>query len=91
MMPILDVIINEAVRVKNNFEKNYNERVTSVILSGGGANLPGIEKYVESEMALPVTKAAPFSKITYPQDMESIVKDLNPSFVVALGLGVKQI
>ena len=91
MMPLLDVIINEAVRVKNNFEKNYSEKVTSVILSGGGANLPGIEKYVEGQINLPVTKAAPFSKITYPPDMEPIVRDLNPSFVVALGLGVKQI
>jgi len=91
MMPLLDVIINEAVRVKNNFEKNYNEKVASVILSGGGANLLGIEKYFEDQIGLPTKKADPFSKITYPPEMEPIIKDLGPHFVVALGLGVKQV
>jgi type IV pilus assembly protein PilM len=91
MMPILDVIINEVVRVKTNFEKNYSENIKSVILSGGGANLLGIEKYFEDQIGLPVTKADPFSKINYSQEMEPIIKDLGPHFVVALGLGVKQI
>jgi type IV pilus assembly protein PilM len=91
MMPMLDVIINEAVRVKNNFEKNYSEAVASVILTGGGSNLLGIEKYFEDQIGLPVKKADPFAKITYPQEMDLIAKDLGPQFVVALGLGVKNI
>lgn len=91
MMPILDVIINEAIRVKNNFEKGYNESITNVILTGGGANLLGIEDYFEEQIGIPVKKANPFSKIDYSPEMELLVKDLNPHFTVALGLGVKQI
>jgi len=91
MMPILDVIINEVERVKNNFEKNYNEKISSVILSGGGANLLGIEKYFEGQMGLPVKRADPLSKISYPPEMEPIIKDLSPHLTVALGLGVKQV
>ncbi|MDO8443067.1 MAG: type IV pilus assembly protein PilM [bacterium] len=91
MMPILDVIINEVERVRNNFEKNYNEKITSVILSGGGANLLGIEKYFEGQMSLPVKIANSLSKISYPPEMEPIIKELNPYLTVALGLGVKQV
>lgn len=91
MMPLLDVIINEAERVKNNFEKNYNEKITSVILSGGGANLLGIEKYFEAQMSLPVKRADPFLKISYPPEMEPIIKELSPYLTVALGLGVKNV
>jgi len=91
MMPILDVIINEAERVRNNFEKNYNEKIASVILSGGGANLLGIEKYFEGQVGLPVKRADPFSKISYPQEMEPIIRELSPHLTVALGLGVKQV
>jgi type IV pilus assembly protein PilM len=91
MMPILDVIINEVERVRNNFEKNYNEKIEGVILSGGGANLLGIEKYFEGQMGLPVKKANSLSKISYPPEMEPIIKELNPYLTVALGLGVKNI
>jgi type IV pilus assembly protein PilM len=91
MMPILDVIINEAERVKNNFENSYNEKVSNVILTGGGSNLLGIEKYFEDQIGLPVKKAEPFSKISYPGEMEPIIRDLGPYLSVALGLGVKNI
>lgn len=91
MMPILDVIINEVERVRNNFEKNYSEKIESVILTGGGANLLGIEKYFEGQMNLPVKKADPLSKISYPQEMEPIIKEISPYLTVALGLGVKEV
>jgi type IV pilus assembly protein PilM len=87
----LDVIIGEAKRAKNNFEQNYNEKVTSVILSGGGANLLGIEKYFSEQISLPVVKAAPFARVSYPSSIEPIVKELSPAFSVALGLGIKEI
>lgn len=89
MMPILDVIINEAKRVKENFEKAYNEPVKKVILSGGGSNLAGIEKYFSDEINLPVTKANPFSLVNYPGEMEPLIKELGPSFAVAIGLGIR--
>lgn len=91
MLPILDVIINEAKRVKDNFERSYGDTVKRVILSGGGANLAGIEKYVSGEMGLPTTKANPFSLVTYPQEIESLVKDLGPEFSVAIGLAIRNL
>lgn len=89
ILPYLDVIISEAKRVKDNFEKKYNESVGSIILAGGGANLLGIEKYFSQQFGLPVTKAAPFENIIYPPQIAPVIKEIGPAFAVALGLGIK--
>lgn len=90
IMPMLDVILSEVKRVKDNYEKNYRGKIERIILSGGGANLLGLEKYVEEQFRLPVFKADPFSKISYPLEIEPLVKEIGPPFAVALGLGIRQ-
>ena len=89
MLPILDMIISEARRVKSNFEIGYNEKIERVILAGGGANLLGIVPYFQEQFGLPVTKANPFSRLSYPSDLEPLVNDLSAEFSVAIGLGMK--
>ncbi len=91
MMPILDVILNEARRVKDDFEKSYQDKVVKIVLAGGGANLSGIVPYVEKELGLPAAKINPFSLVSYPPELESLVKDLGPSFAVSIGLGMKNL
>ncbi|HEY4475777.1 MAG TPA: type IV pilus assembly protein PilM [Candidatus Paceibacterota bacterium] len=89
IQPILDVIINEARRVIANYETSYQEKVASVILSGGGANLIGIKDYFNKNFGLPVSKGNPFSKISYPKILEPITKDTGPFLSVAIGLALK--
>lgn len=89
MLPILDVIISEAKRVKNNYEKGYNDKVESVIVSGGGANLLGATEYMKDQLGLPVRKAAPFSQLSYPPAIEPLIGELGSQFSVAIGLGLK--
>jgi len=89
MQPMLDVIINEAKRVVFNYEKNYGEKVESVILSGGGANLIGIEEYLNKNFGLPTKKADSFSEISYPEILKPIARDTGPLLSVAIGLGMK--
>ena len=50
----------------------------------------GIEKYFEEQINLPVTIGNPFLKLEYPARIEPIVKELGPSFSVAIGLGIKE-
>ena len=81
LMPLLDVIINEARRVKGD--------VTEIVLAGGGANLPGIEKYFKREMNLSVSKARPFDKVVYPTSLEPLVESLGPALAASVGLAMK--
>ena len=89
MEPILDVIINEARRIKRNYETSYGGVVNQVILSGGGSNLVGIEKYFADQIALPVSKANPFEGLAVTPEIQSILKDLGPLLAVAVGLAIK--
>ncbi len=81
LLPILDVIINEAKRVKGN--------CVAVVLSGGGANLLGIEKYFSQQIELPVSKIDALSAVGYSENIEPIRGDLGPLLAVAIGLGLR--
>ncbi|HVN26378.1 MAG TPA: type IV pilus assembly protein PilM [Candidatus Paceibacterota bacterium] len=91
MLPFLDVILNEVK--KSQFV--YGEQVMGAgkperaVLSGGGANLIGIDKYFEHELGIPVVRIAPFAKFDYAAEIEPFVPELGPIMGVALGLGMK--
>ena len=89
LLPLLDVIINEAKRAKANYESSYQQEITGVVLSGGGASLSGIESYFKRELGLPISKSQPFSAVEYSPKVEPLADSIGPSFAVALGLAVK--
>lgn len=91
MKPLLDVIINEAKRVKNSYEESYKEPVKRVILTGGGSRLLGMEKYIGSQLGLLMEKGNPFEKVSYPPRIESSVDDLKPVLATAIGLALKEV
>lgn len=87
--PILDVIINESVRAKGNYETAYKTKVSGAIFSGGGANLPGLLNYAAKSLGLPCSKAQPLQALQYPQEMDSFINDLGPLLSIAIGLAMK--
>lgn len=89
MEPILDVIINEAKRIKANFESSYKMKIVQAILTGGGANLIGIESYFGREIGLPMVKANPFQDLGIPPALAPLTKELGPLLSAAVGLAVK--
>ncbi len=90
MLPYLDVILNEGKRAKDNYEKTYNGKIERVILSGGGANLLGIDKYTSEFFALPTEKANPWNNIEFNPQIAPLVSEIGPFLSVAIGLAIKQ-
>jgi type IV pilus assembly protein PilM len=89
LMPFLDVIIQECERVIRTYESSYKKEVKSIILTGGGANLPGVHKYVSEQIKLPVEQSQALSRFKYKTELEPILKDLNNELAVALGVALK--
>ena len=89
MFPFVDVIIKEAIRAKERFEKNYGSPVERVILSGAGSNLPGLTQYVEKQINTPTLLANPLLSFSYNKQIEPAVNELGPTLAVALGLALK--
>jgi len=91
MRPIIDVIINEAVRVKEAFEKNFNSRVENLILTGSGANMPGFQEYISAKIKASIIPTNPFEDILYPPELEAFIPELKSTLAVGIGLALKPI
>lgn len=89
LLPFLDVIIQEVRRVKNIYEKQSGKKIEKLILSGGGANLVGIEKYFSNELKLTISHHSVFMGSGYPEDLELAMRELNNKFVISFGLTKK--
>ncbi len=89
MMPFLDVIIQEGIQLKNDYERFYKKKVEKLMVVGGGGNLLGIELYISKQMNLGITQPLPFSDISYKIQLEPVINDLSKRLAVALGLAIK--
>ncbi|KKW45481.1 MAG: hypothetical protein A3A43_00850 [Candidatus Liptonbacteria bacterium RIFCSPLOWO2_01_FULL_56_20] len=92
MVPFLDAIIGEVRRAQFNYASQFpsDPKVERVILSGGGANLLGIDKYFGHQLGIPVVKANPFLRFEYAPPLEPLLPELNPLLCVALGLTLRE-
>ena len=86
----LDAIINEVKRAKEIAENNQEIKLERIILAGGGANLPGIGQYFESQIGLPTVIGNSFLTLKYPDQIEPIAKELGSTLGVAIGLGIRE-
>jgi type IV pilus assembly protein PilM len=93
MLPFLDAIIEAVKKAQFSYQEQFPtaKPAERVMLSGGGADLLGIESYFGKEFSVPVVKANPFSHFSYPAALEPVVPELNPIMSVALGLGLKAV
>lgn len=74
--------VNQAVR---DFKNRTGRGVGELILSGGGANLPGIASFAQESCDIPVSRADPFSQVEAPAFLDAVLKAVGPEFSVALG------
>lgn len=89
MLPILSVILGEAKRLRERFESAYSLPIGQIILTGNGANLIGLEKYIGRELGLEVHRANPWQSIALREDLSPLSSELGASLSVALGLTAK--
>ena len=89
LLPFLDVIIQEVRHVKDAYSRQYKRDVGKVMLAGGEANLIGIEKYVASQLGLPIAHHPLFTGVSHPSSIEPAVRALENEFAIAFGLAKK--
>ncbi len=89
LLPLIDLIIREAERISQNFSQSENKEVKKIILAGGAAAIPGMKEYFKSYSGKEVELANPFSKIFYPPILEKNLKDMGPSYAIALGVALR--
>ncbi len=89
--PVVDVIVTEAKRVIQAYEtQNPQIPVKRVVLSGGGAQLPGLVRYFTNSTNLEVQEADPWADILVDAGLKSKIASEGPLYSVALGLALRE-
>lgn len=79
----------EFKRVIDQYEARLGAPLDRVVVTGGAAAFPGVEKHISDLLARNVTKARPFDKVAYPAFMEDRLNEIGISFATALGAALR--
>lgn len=89
---ILNIVFSETHHAIRNFEAKSGRTVTDVLLSGGGANLKGIEEIAARSLgSLPVHRADPWKQVEAPAFLDDVLKSVGPEFSVAIGVAFRKL
>jgi type IV pilus assembly protein PilM len=90
LLPLVDLIFEEANRTFSHFFLSEGKEVEKIILAGGEANLPGLLSYSSDYFKKETEIANPFKKIYFPPILEETLKEMGPAFAIAVGLAERE-
>lgn len=91
LKPVVDIIAAESRRVIQAFEAKYPQNpIKRVVLSGGGAKMPGLVIYLANSLGLEVQEADPWYSIGKEKSQETKLSQDAPSYSVAAGLALRE-
>lgn len=91
LKPVVDTIIEETRRVIESFHsRNPTNRIKRVVLSGGGAKMPGLVVYLANNLNMEVQEADPWYFIDKDASFKSKLAQEGPQYTVAVGLALWQ-
>lgn len=89
--PIMNVIMDETKRVIQAYHaKNPQNKIKRVVITGGGAKLPGIVIYLANNLGLEVQEADPWYFIAKDKSTSSKLIQEGPMYTVAAGLALRE-
>jgi len=91
LLSTLSRVFSEVNRVLLSYGQRYNKNVASIVLTGGGASLPGIIEAAKNSMSVQVTVADPFSHTEAPAFLGDVLRNIGPGFAVTVGLGLRKL
>lgn len=89
LFPLLDLVLAEIKKISQNFYRFESREVQKVILGGGSALLPGLKEYFSQSLKKEVVIANPFPNIFYPPILEKTLKEMGPSYAIAVGAALR--
>ncbi|KKS40221.1 MAG: type IV pilus assembly protein PilM [Candidatus Gottesmanbacteria bacterium GW2011_GWB1_43_11] len=92
LKPLFSVISEEIKRALTYIQDKYpDEVISSVILSGGGAKLPGMVEIMVEETGIETQVGNPWTRVQMNQERFNKLKDEGVVFAVAVGLAMREI
>lgn len=86
---VADRIFSDTNRFLFNFQKETNQNIKSIYLTGGGSALKGFRDLAAENFKVEVISGNPFEKVETPVFLENILKETGPEFTVAVGVALR--
>lgn len=84
-------LFGDVARLTLMYERKYNQNIEGVILTGGGARIPGVVDMFKKSVTVPVRVASPFDQIQVPVFLKEMIERIGPTYSVAIGLALKKL
>ena len=91
LLSTLSRVFSEVNRVLLSYGQRYNKNVSRVVLTGGGASLPGLSEEAKTALSVDVEIADPFARTEAPAFLEGVLREIGPAFSVALGVAMRKL
>lgn len=91
LKPVVDIIAGEGKRIIQSFGTKYpTNPIKRIVVSGGGAKMPGLVIYLANILGLEVQEADPWYSIAKEKDLISRLAQDASSYSVAVGLALRE-
>ncbi len=90
LFPLIDSIILEGKRMTDDYTRKRKRVIAKIVLSGGSAQMPGLIKYAVKSFGRESVIGFPFRDIIYPEALDGTLRELGPSYAVAVGLALRE-
>lgn len=87
--PVLEIIVGEVKRVLKSYSNEGEKKIDSIVLSGGTAELAGIDKYFSDALNIKTIIGNPFGRIDYDKKLEPKLMETRSRFSVSVGLALR--
>jgi type IV pilus assembly protein PilM len=89
--PILGELVTELRRSLDYYRNNTGHGAERMIICGGTAKLPGLDRFLSEQLGIPVEVGDPMRNVTVAAKTEpAYLAELSPIFSVSLGLAVRE-
>jgi type IV pilus assembly protein PilM len=86
--------VTEVKRAIDFYYSNYpDDKLSRIILSGGGAKIKGLAEFFTKEINIPVDQFNPFKKVSVPGEQidPEYIKSIAPEMVLCAGLATRPV
>ncbi len=85
---LIDPLLTEVKNISDDFFQSEQRQVDEIYLTGGPANLPGLEEYFAKILKKEVYIPNCFSGLLYHKILEGTLLEMSPRFSVAVGVAL---
>ena len=91
LLSSVDSLIDEIDRSMRSFFQTEGKDVNKIILTGGVALMPGLKDYIFQKLKKEAVIGNPFVNVSFNPILAETLKEIGPSFGIAIGLAMKGI